>query len=101
MDCVLLEFMDKGLMLRFTIRGNGVEELKAKVDALMTLYSVKPKEVDPTDSWKQEANKENDAKAIQGALGFCKDCGGAKIMGKNGKPYCKPCYIKWAEANKK
>ena len=30
----------------------------------------------------------------------CKDCGGATIPGKNGKPYCKPCYIKWANVNK-
>lgn len=30
----------------------------------------------------------------------CKDCGAVKIMGRKGL-YCKPCYIKWAEANKK
>ena len=31
----------------------------------------------------------------------CKDCGTPKILGRNGKMYCKPCYIKWAEQNKK
>jgi len=35
------------------------------------------------------------------AFGICEDCGEQKILGRNGKPYCKACYIKWAEANKK
>jgi hypothetical protein len=31
--------------------------------------------------------------------GSCDKCGSALIPGKNGKkPYCKPCYIKWKEA---
>lgn len=30
----------------------------------------------------------------------CPDCGTPKIMGKKGL-YCKPCYIAWAEQNKK
>lgn len=32
---------------------------------------------------------------------LCSDCHSQMIPGRNGKPYCKPCYIKWAEANKK
>ena len=31
---------------------------------------------------------------------LCPDCGTAMIAGRNGEGYCKPCYIKWAEANK-
>lgn len=32
---------------------------------------------------------------------LCKICGGKMVPGKNGKPYCKPCYVKWANENKK
>ncbi len=32
---------------------------------------------------------------------LCPTCGKAMVPGKNGKPYCKPCYIKWANENKK
>ena len=31
---------------------------------------------------------------------LCPDCGTAYIAGQRGEGYCKPCYIKWAEANK-
>lgn len=31
---------------------------------------------------------------------LCKECGSTMTPGKNGKPYCKPCYIKWKNANK-
>jgi len=35
----------------------------------------------------------------QGSLGACRDCGSEMTAGKNGKkPYCKPCYIKWKDA---
>lgn len=34
------------------------------------------------------------------SLGKCKDCNSDLLAGRGGKPYCKPCYIKWAEANK-
>lgn len=33
--------------------------------------------------------------------GKCKTCYADMVPGKNGKPYCKPCYVKWANANKK
>lgn len=29
----------------------------------------------------------------------CEDCGAPLVMGKKG-PYCKPCYIQWAETRK-
>lgn len=28
-------------------------------------------------------------------LGTCKDCGSEMRMGRNGKPYCHPCYLEW------
>lgn len=31
----------------------------------------------------------------------CKKCYSEMTPGKNGKPYCKKCYIAWANANKK
>lgn len=30
----------------------------------------------------------------------CKTCGGQMVAGKNGKPYCVPCYIAWKESQK-
>ncbi|GAC1413848.1 MAG: hypothetical protein NVSMB66_6470 [Candidatus Doudnabacteria bacterium] len=36
-----------------------------------------------------------------GGSEVCPDCFAEMVPGKNGKLYCKPCYIKWAEANKK
>lgn len=40
-------------------------------------------------------------KAVQSTThDVCKDCGASMVPGKNGKPYCKPCYVKWAEAKK-
>lgn len=34
------------------------------------------------------------------ANNLCKDCGSQMEPGKNGKPYCKPCYKAWAAINK-
>jgi hypothetical protein len=36
-----------------------------------------------------------------GGTEVCKDCGSEMVPGKNGKTYCKPCYIKWVNENKK
>lgn len=33
-------------------------------------------------------------------LGTCKDCGSEMRMGRNGKPYCHPCYVAWKEGQK-
>lgn len=30
----------------------------------------------------------------------CKDCGAVLVTGRNGKPYCKACYIAWKEKQK-
>jgi hypothetical protein len=32
-----------------------------------------------------------------GDLGTCKGCNGPMRMGRNGKPYCHPCYVDWKE----
>ncbi len=38
---------------------------------------------------------------VQLAVGeACPDCGTPAIMGKSGGGYCKPCYIKWKNAQK-
>ncbi len=34
------------------------------------------------------------------SLGRCKTCGHAMEMGRNNKPYCHPCYLKWKAAQR-
>ncbi len=78
--------------------------------ALMQLFCI------PTDEPKDTENQTHEvapktatpamSKPVQAGtnapagLGTCKDCGAGMTEGRNGKPYCKPCYVKWAEAKK-
>lgn len=98
LDCVLIEGKDDdGLILKFTLRGEGVQELKDKVDKVKELWfptfvaKVQPQVVaQPTKkAWtggfkKQEAGE------------MCNKCGVAKIIlnPNTGKTFCEAkCWL--------
>lgn len=86
---------------QIVIRSNDKAEFEGMLTYVNSFGSGKTKiKEDPTESWNVPTPTQ-EYKTPTESLGFCKDCGGNKIIGKNGKPYCKPCYIKWANANKK
>lgn len=71
---------------QFVVRSNDKTEFMELVAFIDDFVTKLPKEKVATPI-KQEASK------------TCPKCGSVMIEGRNGKPYCKPCYIAWKKEN--
>ena len=87
LDALLIEGQDKdGYTLKFTLRGERVQELKKKLDEIKTLWFDDIKPVVQAPKYAQQGP--STVKAVVQDLGNCKTCGAPNKLSKAGRPYC-------------
>src|SRR3990167_523468 len=77
---------------QYVVRGNDLKEFKLDVDFVNTAIDRLPK----------TAQESKIDEALNTTMAVCEKVPehGAMVLGRNGKEYCKPCYIEWAKVNK-
>jgi hypothetical protein len=88
LDALLIEGQDKdGYILKFTIRGENIKELKQKLEELKVLWF---EDISPyTQASKYAQQGTSTVKTVVQDLGNCKTCGAPnKLSNKTGRPYC-------------
>ncbi len=100
MDCVLVNAVDeKGFVWSFTLRGADVDSLFEKIEVISAKFDKQgysPSSHSSTDKYtRPSSTSSQSSRGYSQNIGTCPKCGNNMVMGKNGKPYCKKCYIDW------
>ena len=87
LDALLIEGQDTdGYILKFTIRGENIKELKQKLEELKSLWFEDIKPYTQASKYAQQGT--STVKAVVQDLGNCKTCGAPNKLSKAGRPYC-------------
>lgn len=87
LDALLIEGQDKdGYTLKFTLRGENVQELKKKLNEIKALWFDDIKPVIQASKYTQIPA--STTKELPTQLGNCKTCGAPNKLSKAGRPYC-------------